>query len=49
MNINATRRQFLIGTGIAATAATFPAFAQDKPTLRFSAVFSDPDIGAEMM
>ena len=26
-----------------------PAFAQDKPTLRFSAVFSDKDIRAQMM
>lgn len=49
MNLHATRRQFLIGTGIAATAAAFPALAQDKPKLRFSAVFSDQDIRAEMM
>ena len=32
-----------------ATAAAFPAFAQDKPKLRFSAVFSEQDIRAEMM
>ena len=49
MNLNATRRQFLAGTGLLATAAAFPAFAQDKPKLRFSAVFSDQDIRAEMM
>jgi TRAP-type transport system periplasmic protein len=49
MNMKATRRQFLIGTGLAATAVSFPAFAQDKPKLRFSAVFSDKDIRAEMM
>jgi TRAP-type C4-dicarboxylate transport system substrate-binding protein len=49
MTLHATRRQFLIGTGIAATAAAFPASAQDKPKLRFSAVFSDQDIRAEMM
>src|SRR5688500_991344 len=49
MNMTSTRRQFLIGTGIAATAAAFPAFAQDKPKLRFSAVFSEQDIRAEMM
>src|SRR5690606_17806999 len=49
MSLHATRRQFLIGTGIAATAIAFPALAQDKPTLRFSAVFSEQDIRAEMM
>ena len=48
MTFNATRRQFLVGTGLAATAAAFPAFAQDKPKLRFSAVFSEQDIRAEM-
>ena len=32
-----------------ATAAAFPALAQDKPKLRFSAVFSEQDIRAEMM
>jgi TRAP-type transport system periplasmic protein len=31
------------------TTAAFPAFAQDKPKLRFSAVFSEQDIRAEMM
>ena len=30
-------------------AAAFPALAQDKPVLRFSAVFSEQDIRAEMM
>ncbi|WP_309084920.1 TRAP transporter substrate-binding protein DctP [Chelativorans sp.] len=49
MTIATNRRRFLIGTGLAATAAAFPAFAQDKPTLRFSAVFSEQDIRAEMM
>ncbi|TYR30906.1 C4-dicarboxylate ABC transporter [Mesorhizobium microcysteis] len=49
MNVNATRRQFLIGTAAAGTLAAFPAFAQDKPKLRFSAVFSEQDIRAEMM
>ncbi|WP_457588465.1 TRAP transporter substrate-binding protein DctP [Ensifer canadensis] len=43
------RRRFL-GVSAAATAAfAFPAFAQDKPVLKFSAVFSDQDIRAEMM
>ena len=49
MKVNATRRQFLVGTAIAASAAAFPATAQDKPKLRFSAVFSEQDIRAEMM
>ena len=49
MTMNATRRQFLIGTAAAGTLAAFPAFAQDKPKLRFSAVFSEQDIRAEMM
>ena len=49
MNIRATRRQFLIGTAAAGTLAAFPAFAQDKMQLRFSAVFSEQDIRAQMM
>ncbi|WP_378946175.1 TRAP transporter substrate-binding protein DctP [Mesorhizobium sp. ANAO-SY3R2] len=51
MTLNATRRQFLIGTALAATAVatTWPALAQDKPKLRFSAVFSEQDIRAQMM
>jgi len=49
MTMNATRRQFLIGTAAAGTLAAFPALAQDKPKLRFSAVFSEQDIRAEMM
>jgi TRAP-type C4-dicarboxylate transport system substrate-binding protein len=48
MNMHTTRRSFLIGTGLIA-AAPFSAFAQDKPKLRFSAVFSEQDIRAEMM
>ena len=49
MTLHATRRRFLVGTGILAAATAFPAFAQDKPKLRFSAVFSEQDIRAEMM
>jgi TRAP-type C4-dicarboxylate transport system substrate-binding protein len=49
MTMDASRRRFLIGTGLLTTAAALPAFAQDKPTLRFSAVFSEQDIRAEMM
>ena len=49
MTMDASRRRFLIGAGLLATAAALPARAQDKPTLRFSAVFSDQDIRAQMM
>ena len=51
MNVHATRRRFLAGTGLAIGAAALPsfAFAQDKAKLRFSAVFSEQDIRAEMM
>ncbi|WP_276199247.1 TRAP transporter substrate-binding protein DctP [Chelatococcus sp. XZ-Ab1] len=49
MKLHATRRQFLIGTGILAASSAVPALAQDKPKLRFSAVFSEQDIRAEMM
>jgi TRAP-type C4-dicarboxylate transport system substrate-binding protein len=49
MDLNKTRRRFLVGTGMLAASAAFPAFAQDKPKLRFSAVFSEQDIRAEMM
>src|SRR5262245_51558320 len=49
MSFYTTRREFLIGTGLLAAATAFPAFAQDKPKLRFSAVFSEQDIRAEMM
>ena len=48
MNLTATRRQFLAGTGLLVAGAAMPAFAQDKPKLRFSAVFSEQDIRAEM-
>ncbi|MGE3904588.1 MAG: TRAP transporter substrate-binding protein DctP [Reyranellaceae bacterium] len=49
MAFNTTRRGFLAGTGAVAAAAAFPALAQDKQKLRFSAVFSEQDIRAEMM
>lgn len=49
MTLKATRRQFLIGTAAAAAATSLPAIAQEKPKLRFSAVFSEQDIRAEMM
>ena len=49
MTIKTTRRGFLVGTGAIAAATAFPAFAQQKEKLRFSAVFSEQDIRAEMM
>lgn len=52
MSFNTTRRRFLAGTGLAAAAVaagSLPAIAADKPKLRFSAVFSEQDIRAEMM
>ncbi|MGB3503356.1 MAG: TRAP transporter substrate-binding protein DctP [Mesorhizobium sp.] len=49
MTLNFTRRQFMAATGAAAALAAVPALAQDKPKLRFSAVFSDQDIRADMM
>lgn len=51
MTIKTTRRQFLAGTGALAAAASIgmPALAQQKEKLRFSAVFSEQDIRAEMM
>lgn len=49
MTFTANRRQFMAGSAAAAAAFSLPAFAQDKPKLRFSAVFSEQDIRAEMM
>lgn len=47
MTFGLTRRAMLIG-GLM-LAAAMPALAQDKPVLRFSAVFSEQDIRAKMM
>jgi TRAP-type C4-dicarboxylate transport system substrate-binding protein len=49
MPFNLNRRQVLAGTAVLAAGAAVPAFAQEKPKLRFSAVFSEQDIRAEMM
>ena len=46
MSFPLTRRTF-VGLGLACAMA-LPAFAQDTQTLRFSAVFSDKDIRAQM-
>jgi TRAP-type C4-dicarboxylate transport system substrate-binding protein len=48
MTFEFTRRYFLGATLAASVALGLPAFAQDKPTLKFSAVFSEQDIRAEM-
>lgn len=47
MKFGLTRRAMLVGGLL--LAAALPAMAQDKPVLRFSAVFTDQDIRAEMM
>jgi len=47
MTISLSRRALIVGGLL--LAAAFPAMAQDKPVLRFSAVFSEQDIRAEMI
>ena len=47
MSFALTRRAVLVGSLL--LAAAMPVLAQAKPVLRFSAVFSDQDIRAEMM
>ena len=49
MTFNTTRRLLLAGATALLAALPFTAIAQDKPVLRFSAVFSDADIRAQMM
>ena len=49
MRLEINRRSFLAAASAMAAGNTIPAFAQDKPKLRFSAVFSEQDIRAEMM
>ncbi|MCW5722660.1 MAG: TRAP transporter substrate-binding protein DctP [Devosia sp.] len=47
MTFSLSRRALMVGGLLLAVA--FPALAQDKPVLRFSAVFSEQDIRAQMM
>ena len=47
MTLLLSRRALMVGGLL--MAAAFPALAQDKPVLRFSAVFSEQDIRAEMV
>src|SRR5690349_16349410 len=49
MTFRIQRRATLFGAIALLAATAMPAFAQDKPVLRFSAVFSEQDIRAEMM
>jgi TRAP-type transport system periplasmic protein len=49
MSNHLSRRTLVAGATVAAAAAAVPAFAQTKPNLRFSAVFSEQDIRAEMI
>ncbi len=49
MKLEINRRSFLAAASALAAGNAIPAFAQDKPKLRFSAVFSEQDIRAEMM
>ena len=46
MNLSLSRRALMVGGLL--LAAALPSMAQDKPVLRFSAVFSEQDIRAEM-
>ena len=47
MSFKVDRREMLLGTAAVAAVSVVPAWAQDKPKLRFSAVFSDQDIRAK--
>ena len=49
MAITIDRRTLLKAGAALAAAQAVPAWAQDKPTLRFAAVFSDKDIRADMI
>lgn len=50
MTFGIQRRAALLGAvALLAVASALPSLAQDKPVLRFSAVFSEQDIRAEMM
>jgi TRAP-type transport system periplasmic protein len=49
MNFKIDRRSALKTSAAIAASTMLPVWAQDKPTLRFAAVFSDKDIRADMM
>ena len=47
MTFKVDRREVLLGAAAGLATLSIPAWAQDKPKLRFSAVFSDQDIRAQ--
>lgn len=49
MRLKLNRREMMLGSAAGLAVLAIPAFAQDKPVLRFSAVFSEQDIRAEMI
>ena len=49
MEFKIDRRTVLKAGAALAASQVIPAWAQDKPKLRFAAVFSDKDIRADMM
>src|SRR5512145_3055634 len=49
MDFPVSRRSVLAGGAALVAASALPARAQDKPTLRFAAVFTDKDIRADMI
>src|SRR5687768_14396500 len=49
MSLKLNRREMMLGSAAGLAVLGVPAFAQDKPVLRFSAVFSEQDIRAEMI
>ena len=49
MSLKLNRREMILGSAAGLAVLAVPAFAQDKPVLRFSAVFSEQDIRAEMI
>jgi TRAP-type transport system periplasmic protein len=49
MSLKLNRREMMLGSAAGLAVIACPAFAQDRPVLRFSAVFSEQDIRAEMI
>jgi TRAP-type C4-dicarboxylate transport system substrate-binding protein len=49
MSLKLNRREMMLGSAAGLAVVAVPALAQDKPVLRFSAVFSEQDIRAEMI
>jgi TRAP-type C4-dicarboxylate transport system substrate-binding protein len=49
MTLRLNRREMMLGSAAGLAVLAGPAWAQDKPVLRFSAVFSEQDIRAQMI